>query len=223
MENLYSSIKIVHIVAGSFALLCGLFAILFRNRVKLHKPVGSIYFWSMTLIFFSSVTMAIFKGNVFFFCLSFFVYYSCLTAKRALSLKNLHKGQRPKWYDWAIEIVFGSLHLLFLLFSVWLFTKDTSFGIISAVFALIGLWSNRNNIKRLKGNIEFSNHWLLAHLGGMLGSYIGAITAFLVNNNKFLHLPNLIVWLGPTILIVPLIIYEVRKRKHKTAKLSTQL
>jgi hypothetical protein len=56
----------------------------------------------------------------------------------------------------------------------------------------------------------------MQHLGGMLGSYIGAFTAFLVNNNnRWIHAPQIIAWLGPTIVLVPLIIYELNKRKSK--------
>jgi hypothetical protein len=53
----------------------------------------------------------------------------------------------------------------------------------------------------------------------MLGSYIGAFTAFFVNNNaRWIHLPEIIAWLGPTAFITPLIIFELRKyKKAETA------
>jgi hypothetical protein len=56
----------------------------------------------------------------------------------------------------------------------------------------------------------------MQHLGGMLGSYIGAFTAFLViNNSRWIHAPEIVAWLGPTIVLVPLIIYELNKRNSK--------
>jgi hypothetical protein len=66
----------------------------------------------------------------------------------------------------------------------------------------------------LRGKSKHKNYWLLAHIGGMLGSYIGAFTAFFVNNNaRWIHLPEIIAWLGPTVFITPLIIFELRKYK----------
>ncbi|MEJ7684882.1 MAG: hypothetical protein WKG06_44950 [Segetibacter sp.] len=45
----------------------------------------------------------------------------------------------------------------------------------------------------------------------MTGSYVASATAFLVVNNKIL--PNIIAWLLPTIIIVPLIVSWTRKYK----------
>ena len=68
MEIAYKIILIIHIIAGAIALLGGLLAIIFRNNVKKHKPVGKIYFFAMTVIFLSAIFLSIFKSNVFLFC-----------------------------------------------------------------------------------------------------------------------------------------------------------
>jgi uncharacterized membrane protein len=95
MEIAYKIILIIHIIAGAIALSGGLLAIIFRNNVKKHKPVGKIYFFAMTVIFFSAIFLSIYKSNIFLFCVSFFTYYSCLTAYRSLKLKKLHIDQKP--------------------------------------------------------------------------------------------------------------------------------
>ncbi len=56
----------------------------------------------------------------------------------------------------------------------------------------------------------------------MLGSYIGAITAFVVNNSRIIPAPPIVLWLGPAALIVPLIIFEVRKHKKKAGKFKVE-
>ncbi|PLS15425.1 DUF2306 domain-containing protein [Bacillus sp. M6-12] len=52
-------------------------------------------------------------------------------------------------------------------------------------------------------------NWLGSHIGGMLGSYIGVITAVLVVNQSKIPLlqevPSLIVWLLPTIIGTPIV------------------
>lgn len=211
---------VIHVAAGIVSLLSGLAAIIFRNKVKIHKKFGIVYFYAMTVVFITAVYVSVFRGNVFLFCVAFFTYYSCLTAYRALRLKKLHLDQKPTKLDWAIEAFFGFMHVSFVVFAVFILVKgNIPFGIISLVFGIVGLRGNLDTTKRLRGRVEYRNYWLLAHIGGMCGSYIGAITAFFVNNNnRFFHLPEVVAWLGPTVFIVPLLIYEVNKHKKKAGK-----
>ena len=216
METFINVSLIIHITAGCLALLAGLLAIIFRNDTRTQRPFGKVYFWCMTIIFITAMYISVYRKNIFLFCVAFFTYYACLTAFRSLKLKNIHKGQKPKTIDWIIEIVFGTMHVAFVAFGIYLLNdQNKEFGVICTVFGVLGLRGNYLSIKRLRGYIDYSNYWLLVHLGGMLGSYIGAITAFLVNNNRWIHMPNLIAWLGPTVLLVPLIIYEIKRVKKK--------
>ncbi len=215
----FKIILILHIIAGSLALLSGLFAIIFRNRVKIHKPIGKIYFWAMTVIFVSAIYMSIAHINPFLFCVAFFTYYSCLTAYRSLKLKKLHLDQKPTKFDWAIEIFFGLMHIAFIIVGLYLFFKgNTSFAIISLVFGVLGVRGNYATWQRFKKNLVFRNYWLLAHIGGMMGSYIGAITAFVVNNSAVIPAPNIVLWLGPAAFIAPLIAFETKKHQKKAGK-----
>jgi hypothetical protein len=119
-------------------------------------------------------------------------------------------------FDWIIEAFFGLMHLAFTALAIYLFiNKNMSFGIISLAFGLLGLRGNYSTIKRLRKKIRYSNYWLVAHISGMLGSYIGVLTAFLVNNNRWIHAPDLLVWLGPAVFLIPLIVFEVNKRKRE--------
>jgi len=221
--ELYSIIKVVHIIAGAMALLFGLLAIVLRNKTPKHKPVGRVYFWSMGVIFVTAIYMATVKFNIFLFCVAFFSYYACLTAYRSLRLKKLHLDQKPAMLDWGIELFFGTVHLGFAIFGiVQLLKGNTDFGAVSLVFALVGLNGNYSTIKRLRAkNLRHKNYWLLAHLGGMLGSYIAAITAFTVNNARWIPLPQIVLWLGPTALIVPFIVYEARRQQKLAGKFKT--
>ncbi len=213
-QHFFDMIRLVHIVAGAVVLLSGLAAILLRRKLRYHRKAGKIYFAGMSIIFVSSCMMSFLHKNVFLFCVGCFTYYSCLTAYRALGLKKITQGQQPGRVEWAIEWIFGSLHILFLLFALMLmFSGQITPGIISAVFGLLGIRANYATIQRLKGKAKFRNDWLLAHIGGMLGSYIGAITAFTVNNERVLPLHPLLLWLGPAALLVPLMILELRKHR----------
>ncbi|MBB5174052.1 DUF2306 domain-containing protein [Texcoconibacillus texcoconensis] len=69
----------------------------------------------------------------------------------------------------------------------------------------------------LSSKIRWKN-WLGSHIGGMLGSYIGIVTATIVVNVPKIpvlnELPPLLFWLLPTIIGTPLI-FSVRN-KYKT-------
>jgi hypothetical protein len=220
MEQFIRYSTLVHVIAGCIALLSGLGAIIFRNKVKTHKPFGRVYFWCMTVIFVTALYISVYKQNWFLLFIAIFTYYSCITAFRSLRLKKLHIGQKPRWYDWLIETLnlCGNAALL-LLGILLLINQQVQFGTICLVFSLLGLRGGYTNIGRLNGKIIESNYWLLTHIGGMFGSYIGAITAFMVNNNRWMHMPMIVVWLGPAILLVPLMIYETRKYKKKRTAL----
>lgn len=217
MENFIRYSIFVHVLAGCIALITGLVSILLRNNVKRHKKAGIIYFYAMTVVFVTAAYVSVYKQNIFLLCVAFFTYYACLTAYRALKLKRLHLDQKPGIIDWSIEVFFGLMHVSFLAFALLLLKKGhTEVGIVSLVFGVFGLRGNYITIHRLCGKSKHKNYWLLAHIGGMLGSYIGAITAFFVNNNaRWIHLPEIVAWLGPTALITPLIIFELRKYKSK--------
>jgi hypothetical protein len=58
-------------------------------------------------------------------------------------------------------------------------------------------------------------YWLKIHVGNMCGSYIGAITAFVVNQSEHIPVNPILLWLGPTFILVPVIMVELRKIKSK--------
>lgn len=189
-------------------------AIILRNNVKKHRPFGKIYFWCMTIIFVTSLYVSIYKSIWFLLFVSVFSYYACITAFRSIQLKNIHKGQKAAPIDWFIEVINLLFNTGFIVFGILLIENNLQFSIICFVFAGLGLNGSRMSIQRFRGKLVYKNYWLIGHISGMLGSYIGAFTAFLVNNNgRWIHAPEMIAWLGPTVLFVPLIIYETRKYK----------
>ncbi|MBG9588058.1 DUF2306 domain-containing protein [Cytobacillus firmus] len=63
-------------------------------------------------------------------------------------------------------------------------------------------------------------NWLTMHIGGMLGSYIGVITATLVVNGSKIPLvseiPTLLLWFIPTIVGTPIISVVSRRYTNRT-------
>jgi hypothetical protein len=63
--------------------------------------------------------------------------------------------------------------------------------------------------------------WLLLHVRLMMGGFVASTTAFVVNVKFFQQFPDVVIWLAPTFLIVPLQIYFTsRIRKQRDAILA---
>lgn len=216
METFIRISTIIHVIAGSLALLFGALAIMLKKNTPKHKPVGKVYFWSMTVIFVTGVYLSIFKSNIFLFLIAFFTYYSVCIAYRSLKLKQLNITQKPTMLDWLIEIVAGFSFLGMILIACISFYKNQNLGaIIPFVFGSFGLWGVSRNVKRLLHKPKQTMVWLKVHIGNMLGSYIGAITAFVVNQMEHIPLPPIVMWFGPAAILVPIIVIELKKVKSQ--------
>ncbi|MBP0726156.1 DUF2306 domain-containing protein [Bacillus sp. RG28] len=125
-------------------------------------------------------------------------------------LAGFSKKRRGK-HSFYGEIYHGSYFLVFITAVVMsiLHWNESAYLFYIAIFsyslALLGYIAAK---KRWK-------NWLGSHIGGMLGSYIGIVTATLVVNAKSIplinNLPILLVWFLPTIIGTPIIIKVGRK------------
>lgn len=213
MDSLLNYFIIIHVIAGSAALIFGAIAFTLRSKTPKHKPIGRIYFWCMTVVFVTGIILSVAKSLVFFFFIAVFSYYSVVIAYRALRLKELHKGQKPKAIDWIIQLLAA---LVFLSAIIFAWTGDRGgASVIMTVFGVLGLLGVYRNTKLLLKGPKETNYWLKMHIGHMMGSYIGAITAFLVNQTDHIPIHPLILWFGPTVLLVPIIVMEFRKIKSE--------
>jgi uncharacterized membrane protein len=216
MEKINSIMLFIHVVAATGALVSGALAIILKNNTPKHKPVGKFYFWCMTIVFLTATYISIVKQLQFLFLIGIFTYYSTVIAYRALKLKNLHNGQKPHFIDWLIEGIAGLTFLGMVVFSLIVYYQTRSFqAVIPFVFGVIGSYGVYKNVmKFIHGQTE-TLYWLKKHIGNMCGSYIGAITAFTVNQSEHIPVNPIILWLGPTLIITPVIIFELKKVKSK--------
>lgn len=202
----------IHVFAGSSAILTGLIAILLKGNTPRHKKAGIIYFWCMTVIFVTGTYLSVFRNNIFLLCISVFSYYACLSAYRILKHKSFKGASKA---DWLIEGtgLISFLGLITLGILALINNEDKFIALIPFTFGLIGLRGVQQKVKLyLKGPQE-KLFWLKFHIGNMIGSYIAAITAFLVNQSEHIPVHQTILWLGPTVLFVPVIMFEIKKVK----------
>lgn len=220
MDNLLlDSFRWVHILAGSLALLSGPVAMFNQDGGRIHRQSGKIYFWSMMVIFVTSIVLSVIRANWFLFMVGIFSTYLITTAYRALSLKKLHSGQKAAKVDWIILVVSAVAGLGLLGMGLLLLVRSgNTFGLVPLVFSLVMLSGVKGDYQRFTVPPAEKNHWLKKHIIGMMGGYIATITAFLVQN---VHTdPAFITWLLPTVIIAPFIRITVGKIKKGRGKVA---
>lgn len=216
MEQLLKILVIIHVTAGAGALIFGAIAFGFRKNTPKHKPIGKIYFWCMTVVFITAMIVSVAKSLLFLFLIGIFSYYSTIIAYRSLRLKNLHNGQKPLKADWFIEILSGLTFLGMVVLGLIILIRNHNVGgMVPLVFGFFGLLSVRTNLKLFIKGPKETLYWYKKHIGHMMGSYIGAFTAFLVNQTPHIPIHPTLLWFLPTLIIMPAMIMEMKKVKSK--------
>lgn len=214
MEKFITLIVIIHVCAGILALIFGAIAFGLRKNTPKHKPIGRIYFYCMSVIFVTGIFLSIVRATLFFFFIAIFTYYTTVMAYRSLRLKNIHKGQKYLWFDWFIQVIAGLTFMGLSVIGILIYINHhSSNALIPLTFGAMGLFGVYRNIRRMIAGPKETNYWLKIHIGNMIGSYIGAITAFIVNQSGHIPVNPVILWLGPTLIILPVMISELKKVK----------
>ena len=165
MEVLVNNILYIHILVGTVSLITGLIAILSKKGRKWHKQSGKVYFFGMTGVFITGIIIAGYRFNMFLFLIAFLSYYSVFAGVRILKLKNLHKLQEPKWFDWLAGILNAVSNVFFIGLGIFYCIKNGFFSggtLLSIGFGIGGLLISYTNIKPFVFRPKKAHHWYLS-------------------------------------------------------------
>lgn len=215
-NHLFHVLLYLHIAGGMTGLVTGLFNVSGKKGSRMHKKVGKIYVAGMFIATLCGIILAFMKNNNFLFLIGIFSFYLAFTGYR--SLKN--KSDNPTLVKWPDVLV----AFITLVFSVWMVVSAFiyvnplrfHFNPVQFVFGCAGLVFSLGDLLWFFGKRKFKFgkfQWMFTHIGRMVGSYISAVTAFLVVNINFL--PALVIWLGPSVLGSFVIAYNIRKYRLK--------
>lgn len=206
MESLLQISLIIHIIAGMSALVCGLIALLLRKGSSGHKLNGNIFFYSMIGVAITALFISAFKSNDFLFYIGLFSLFMTLSGKRAIQNKTSSPGK--------IDIL---ILILGLGTGIWMLAEpNLVLRVFGALSLLLALGDLSVYYKVYRQHVMPSNTWLLRHIRHMMGSYISTTTAFLVVNIQIQ--PAWVIWLLPTFIGTPVIIYWIRKITPQSKK-----
>jgi len=141
---------------------------------------------------------------------------------------SVRKGptRHHRWgerYLWAYTVVFLTATIL----SVQRWAADAylfGLAVLGYSFALGGYSARRCRqapwLRRALGE-----YWVIAHLSGMIASYVVLLTAFYVDNAHLIpglnRLPTLVFWVAPTLIALPFLVRSIRRFLPKAAAPST--
>ncbi|MDP5169678.1 MAG: hypothetical protein NWR72_05495 [Bacteroidia bacterium] len=215
MELLTNILLLLHVIAGSTALLSGLIPMFAKKGSRLHVIGGKVYVWAMYGVVFTALPVALIRNSVFLGTLGVFVGYLIYTgqrtAKRRSVVPSSTMDKAIMWTTMVVSVVMLATAIYFAIGPKW------GTGIVLAVFGSICLLAAVEDYRATRlpeGQPE--RPWLLLHLSRFGGAYIATFTAFAVTNVQFM--PPLLVWLTPTLIGTMIISRTSRYWRKKLTK-----
>lgn len=210
METIFKVTLGLHILSGSVGLLAGTLIMILRKGGKQHKNLGKAFFYAMVGIFLTSVYMSIVTQNWFLLCIGFFSLYLAASGYRVLWFKKLSRFEEgPALVDHVLGIGGMAAGVGMWGLSVMLWKSGNSFMVVPAVFGTISFVLALQLYKGFKNPPTEKTFWIRAHALRMGGAYVSTVTAFLVVN---VHIePQWVFWLLPTVIVIPVVIYQMRR------------
>jgi hypothetical protein len=212
MKTIFDILLIIHITAGSLALLSAFAAMACAKGGQGHKLAGKFFIISMTIVFATAIPLSLLIKSLFLFLIALFSYYLAFTGWRYAKNRT---GVTAR-IDWIASSIMLLIAITMAIHGIQQYIQQNSLGIVLIVFGIAGSRTALIDIYGYKNKTAIGKTRIAKHLRGMLGATIAALTAFTVTNT---HLePQLLLWLGPTIVFTPVIIWWDRK-VMKTTKI----
>lgn len=209
MENFIKVLICIHAFFGGLGLISGIVSIITRKGGNKHKFWGRLF--SRSMIFSSTISLVVAcmpnHINVFLFLIGVFTIYMVLGGNRALTLKASIKSAAD-WKDKAISLTMCVSAVIMVTLGLISFLRHNNLWTLYMFFGSIGLFMTYRDFKTFKTFVTNDNISIISHIGRMVGAFITSITAFIVAG---LNIGNLIVWLVPTLIGIPYIIFWTKK------------
>lgn len=199
MNTLKTILTFSHITCGILVLLIGLIIMIAQPKGNaVHKKLGWVYYLAMCWISISSIVgMLLFKFYFFLFPIAIFSFHLVYSGFRSIKLKNSTKAA---WYDWLVATSTLLVGVGLLIYGFNIIGTNTGLGILSLVFGFFIGWSGLEDCLLYKNLTKQKKMWWwFHHMRGMLGGYLAALTAFLVQNGEMIPAigQSWIIWVAP--------------------------
>jgi len=207
----------IHVLTGTASFILGAWILSRRKGDKLHRRLGRFYLAVMLTTAFTAFTMAVVSGDNFLIAVSLFSFYLTASGYRYIYLMRMQDQMKASFPDYATTTLMLVTGFYFLIQGLKKLIVVDIFGVIYVIFALIGFMYVLKDLQNYRLKVSVPNEWIIQHLQRMIVAYISIITAFVVVNASHspFPVPEIVYWLLPTILLMPIIIRISRKLRKK--------
>ena len=157
-------------------------ALLTAKGGRTHRRWGKIYFWAMAGVAATALVLSIALPIVFLALVAVFSFYAAFSAYRILFLKDMARGGRARWFDWAAAMVTFACQRRAGVGRLLRPGLVPGTGVIAMVFGGLGMLLSGRSLATFLQPPEEKQFWWFLHMRGMIASYIAAVTAFVVVN-----------------------------------------
>lgn len=209
--DLFNQILIVlHVLGGFVALVIAPLAMGARKGGEWHRRWGLIYYRTMLWVLASAVVLSVTRKFVFFLLgVTVLTAYNAFTGVRCLYQKNAVAGNPGgRWPDWLATAAAGAMGLALMGYGLFWPRVDVTLAVLCVIFGSFILVPVGQDIWRFARPSTDPKWWWYFHLDRMIGSYIGAVTAFMVNQvgPRVPQSMQIFVWVGPALVLAPMIV-----------------
>lgn len=206
----------LHVAAGVVALLAGLVALSTEKGGARHRRAGRFYVRSMAVVVATVPVLFAFDptdvARQFLVLVAIFSGYLVFSGYRALSRKR--PTDEAAGADWLAAAAVAATGIGLGGWGVLQVVGGSggpfgNIGIVMVVFGGISIAAGGNDLLAFR-DADRRGPWLAAHLSRMIAGYIATVTAVSVVNFTALLpglVPDVVAWLWPTAVGVPLIWY----------------
>lgn len=135
--------------------------------------------------------------------------YDAFTGVRCLFQKNAVAGNaRGRWLDWLATAGAGAFGVALMGYGLLSPKPDVTLAVPGVIFGGLILVPVGQDVWRFFRPSGDPKWWWYYHLERMIGSYIGAVTAFMVNQvgPRVPASMQIFVWIGPALVLAPVIV-----------------
>jgi hypothetical protein len=174
MEILHKSNIIIHVIAGTVALILGAIAIIANKRKIFHKQVGKVFLALLSIVIITGLLgVFVFGRNSFLLVITVLSGYFGFSGYRALQTKS----NQPKLLDISVAIISLSTVFYFLYYfkTIGMIWKPVViYSTVGAIIAVISYDLLRYFIPKAK----YQRLWFYEHIYKMIGAFTALLSAF---------------------------------------------
>jgi hypothetical protein len=198
------AILVVHAACGALALLASAVALATAKGSRPHVLAGRTFAAAMLVGLALAVPAIAARANVLLGLVGAFSAWLVLRGARAFRVQRHGPTAFDRALVWVPRLAGAGL-VGSSAPSIANTGSLTGFGAVALGLGLVALWLSSGDAPPTDRAAATR-----AHLSGMLGATIAATTAFLAVNGAGLGLPEIVLWLGPTAVGTPAIIWWSR-------------